>query len=553
MAKDGLVPFACATAILLITNSLCRSTPGEDNSFSDTLAVQSALQQAREHLLHNRPQEAVSVLHRELGHINGNPVYLALLRDAYQAAIKDLRLAHHDAEAERYVKWLSILEPRSSKERAAGPAGPKSKTGATLSKESPRPSATTTPATPQPTVVRGSIDEDPFNESRPKQEKIARELLQRAEREFNSRKFVDAGKLFDQAHQADSRITDASREQWAYCKLYHVVEQLNQSSSPLSQVTPRFTTPVGERDGVRDRDLAGMEKEVSDALVLAPRLDYARQLLNEIRQRRRNSDAAVFEYHDMGRIPQGWYVGETTNFRIYHVQSPELARKAAEAAEQTRTRMYNKWFGRVAPDWNPKCQIFLYPTSEDYSRATGKPTDSPGQSSSTVDGGRVMARQIDVHCEDSAAMLSAVLPHETTHVVLAGNFGSREVPRWADEGIAVLTEPHEKVLQCLVKLPGLHRHGKLFEVHKLLGMDNYPDPQDIEAFYAESVSIVEFLSKQKGPETFTQFVRDGLQNGYDSALQRHYGYQSLAELEQNWLQYAFGDRNSQFSTTSRMP
>jgi len=276
---------------------------------------------------------------------------------------------------------------------------------------------------------------------------------------------------------------------------------------------------------------------VSDALVLAPRLDYARQLLNEIHQRRRGSDVARFEYRDLGRIPQGWFVGETTNFRIYHVQSPELARKAAETAEKTRTRMYTKWFGRVAPDWNPKCQIFLYPTSQDYSRATAAPANSPGHSSSISDGGRVVARQIDLHCEDPSSLLSAVLPHETTHVVLVGNFGNHVVPRWVDEGIAVLTEPHEKVMRYLVQLPGLRRNRQLLEIRQLVQVDSYPD----DAFYAESASLVEFLSKQKGPEVFTQFIREGLDDGFDPALQRHYGYQSLADLEQHWIQYAFGD------------
>lgn len=548
MAKDGLAPFVCAAAILLMAGSRGRCTAGEDTFLSDTLAVQSALQQAREYLLHNRPQEAVNTLHRELGRINGNPVYLALLRDAYQASIKELRLDHKDAEAERYVKWLSILEPRSSKERVSSPPPAKSKANAEMSKGSSAPTKSLNPAPPQPTVVRGSIDEDPFNDSNPKQEKIARELLRRAELEFNSRKFLDAGKLYEQAHQADSRSTDDSRDRWAYCKLFHVVEQLNQYSKTAAPVN-RTPAKPGEPEGDSDRKLAGMEKEVSDALVLAPRLDYARQLLIEIRQRRRGSDTTVFEYHEMGRIPQGWYVGETTNFRIYYVQSPDLARKAAEAAEQTRTRMYNKWFGRVAPDWNPKCSIFLYPTSQDYSRATAAPASSPGHSSSVCDGGRVVSRQIDVHCEDNAAMLSAVLPHETTHVVLVGNFGDHVVPRWVDEGIAVLTEPHEKVLRYLVKLPGLYRNRQLLEIRQLVQMDNYPD----DAFYAESASLVEYLTKEKGPETFTEFVRDGLQNGYDSALQRHYGYQSFAELEQHWLHYAFGDRNSPFTTTSSMP
>src|SRR5437016_8235650 len=98
MARDGLLTFVCAVATLLVCSLSGLAAPPDDSALVDILAVQSAMQQAREHLLHNRPREAVSILRRELGHINGNPVYLALLRDAYQAAIKELQLAHQEAE-----------------------------------------------------------------------------------------------------------------------------------------------------------------------------------------------------------------------------------------------------------------------------------------------------------------------------------------------------------------------------------------------------------------------------------------------------------------------
>jgi len=546
MAKDGLLIYVCAAATLLAGSLSGFAAPADDNALADTLAVQSAMQQAREHLLRSHPREAVNILHRELGHINGNPAYLALLRDAYQAAIKELQLAHQEAEAQRYVKWLAILEPGTARERGSLRSPPKP-TSVSLPGKNPEKevrAASAEPSAPKPTVVRASIDEDPFSDNRADQKKIAGDFLHRAEQEFSQRKFAEAGRLYDQAHQADSKITETSHERWAYCKLFRVVEILNHQESELRGQGSRVKNQQDASSLTPDRDLADLEKEVTEALVLAPRLEYGRQLLNEIRNRRRRPDTSVVEYQDQGRNAQGWFVGETTNFRIYHVQSPELARKAAEVAEQTRTQMYNKWFGRLAPNWNPKCDVFLYPTSQDYSRATGVPTSSPGHSSFNLDGGRVMGRQIDLHCDDSANMLTAVLPHETTHVVLAGNFGDHVVPRWVDEGIAVLTEPHEKVLRHLVKLPGFYRNRQLLEIRQLVHMDDYPEPRSVDAFYAESVSLVEFLSKQKGPEAFTQFIREGLQNGYEPALQRYYGFQSFAELEQHWLQYTFGDRLS---------
>ena len=36
------------------------------------------------------------------------------------------------------------------------------------------------------------------------------------------------------------------------------------------------------------------------------------------------------------------------------------------------------------------------------------------------------------------------LPHELTHLILADRFSPRQVPRWSDEGMAVLADPAEK-------------------------------------------------------------------------------------------------------------
>src|SRR5207244_3282532 len=108
-----------------------------------------------------------------------------------------------------------------------------------------------------------------------------------------------------------------------------------------------------------------------------------------------------------------------------------------------------------------------------------------------MENGRLVTRRIDLHCDDPN-MIVAVLPHETTHVVLAGQFGDVQVPRWADEGMAVLTEPRDKVERHLHNLDRCRQDGQLFSLRQLMQMHDYPDPRYIGAFYAESVSLVDF-------------------------------------------------------------
>jgi hypothetical protein len=157
-----------------------------------------------------------------------------------------------------------------------------------------------------------------------------------------------------------------------------------------------------------------------------------------------------------------------------------------------------------------------------------------------MEGSRVISRRIDVHCDDPN-MCVGVLPHEVTHVVLAGHFPAA-LPRWADEGMAVLSEPRERIDRHLRNLPMHAEQGQLFHLGQLIMFDQkYPDPQLIGPFYAQSVSLVEYLSQLRGPKVFAQFMAEGMRGHYEPALQKHYGIQSFEDLDAAWHRFAFGE------------
>jgi hypothetical protein len=226
----------------------------------------------------------------------------------------------------------------------------------------------------------------------------------------------------------------------------------------------------------------------------------------------------------------GWSVAQTTNFRFLHNQSREVVERAARLAELTRGTMQHKWFGSSRGDWHPRCDIYLHATGRDFSRAIGVPANVPGYSITRVLGSRVVFRRIDLHCDDPN-MLVAVLPHEVTHVLMAGRFGKDSVPPWANEGMAVLAEPPDKIRCHLRNLARCREEGRLFQVCQLIQLREYPDHRSLAAFYAQSVALVEFLSREREPQVFTRFLCDSLQEGLERACLRHYGWR-LAELEQ---------------------
>jgi hypothetical protein len=241
--------------------------------------------------------------------------------------------------------------------------------------------------------------------------------------------------------------------------------------------------------------------------------------------------------HHLARQESGWSVAATDHFRIHHIGAKADARKAAIAAEKARTTALRKWFGNASQEWSSACDVYIYPTAEDYSQGTGVPPHSPGHSEIRAEGSRVLLRRIYLHA-DVPGMVDAVLPHEVTHAVVAGHFGDSQVPRWADEGMAILDEPRERIDRHLRTLVRLRDQGLLYTARELLRLTEYPSPRRVPAFYAQSVSLTEFLSSAKDAKTVADFVRDGLHDGYEASLKRHYGW-DFDELERRWRKHAF--------------
>jgi hypothetical protein len=130
-------------------------------------------------------------------------------------------------------------------------------------------------------------------------------------------------------------------------------------------------------------------------------------------------------------------------------------------------------------------------------------------------------------------LLASVLPHEITHTVFAYYF-QRPVPRWADEGGAVLSEDdlerdrHDKLTRQILN------HGREIRLRNLLSLRDYPNGQ-IECLYAEGFSMANYLVDRSDRQTFLKFVAYGMQRGWDGAAQTFYQHRTVEELEAAWL------------------
>jgi hypothetical protein len=210
----------------------------------------------------------------------------------------------------------------------------------------------------------------------------------------------------------------------------------------------------------------------------------------------------------------------TSNFLVT-APDPRTARQAAERAEYLRSRFAQKWTGGTFGPWKQAWNIKVTLTNEEHSRGFSRTDYDRGQVSgfTTVQG--------PLH-----RILAVALPHELIHLHTC-YFFRREIPRWADEGMALISEDAFEREENKALIEELVNWGKPRSLIELFAVTEYP--KDLGNFYAQSFSVTDFLVRSKGPIVFTRFLKDLLSSGTEAALRTQYGYSNLSDLEKDWL------------------
>lgn len=235
-------------------------------------------------------------------------------------------------------------------------------------------------------------------------------------------------------------------------------------------------------------------------------------------------------------IPSASPAGElgSENFRIVGVRDTATAQQTINACEQLRRQLFAFWFdGQVPQPWQPKCLVVIHPTDPQYLAAVGASAGSTVASSLVDDRrGVIFGRRIDIRAS-RAGWLSA-LPHELTHVVLADHFAGKSLPRWADEGMAILADPADKRERHASDLMRALGNRQQFRLVELIELREYPSASRWGCFYGQSASLAAHLIELKSPRDFIRFIDVSLAQGTPAALRTVYGFPSMGELEARW-------------------
>jgi RNA polymerase sigma factor (sigma-70 family) len=211
----------------------------------------------------------------------------------------------------------------------------------------------------------------------------------------------------------------------------------------------------------------------------------------------------------------------TTNF-VIEAPSRRIGQLVGAEAERQRKDQALRWLGKEMPVWSKPCSV----------RVTISANGSGGATSFAFDQGRILG--MDMHIQGTLdRLLATALPHEVTHTVLAHHYRC-PVPRWADEGAAILSEDEEEQqrhTQLALKI--LKTPGRAIPLQRLIALTSYPP--DAMVLYAEGFTLTQFLIERKDHKTFLKFVGQGLKEDWDTAVKAHYGFDDVIALEKAWL------------------
>ncbi|WP_286177429.1 hypothetical protein [Stieleria mannarensis] len=210
----------------------------------------------------------------------------------------------------------------------------------------------------------------------------------------------------------------------------------------------------------------------------------------------------------------------TQNFLV-HAPTQELAESVARHAEKFRDELAVYWLGKPLPPWSTPCPIEVVCGPHMAAQGATTYNRSPvGNFQMRVIGSR-------------ERILDSVLPHEVTHTVMATHFG-RPLPRWADEGICTTVEHSAERNKHEVKLREYLSNRRGIPMNRLFLLTEYPS--DMLPMYAQGYSVCRFLIEQSGPRQFIEFLEGYMESSsWTANVQAHYGYESLKQLQDQWL------------------
>lgn len=235
-----------------------------------------------------------------------------------------------------------------------------------------------------------------------------------------------------------------------------------------------------------------------------------------------------------------WIITKSTHFIVYYKSTSadfidvcitKAENYYSQIAENLGFNRYDFWL------WDNRAKIYIYDTPEDYQKATNQPAWSSGAA--------VTKEKIIYSYPQAKHFFNSVLPHELGHIIFREfvGFDNAAVPLWLDEGVACYQEKARLAVANRI-LNNARKEGKFINLPDLANFDvrTTQDAAMAEIYYAEALSVVEFLVRQYSRDTFMDFCKELKEKqNFKQALNHNYNFKNIHELDSAWQDYLGND------------
>lgn len=240
---------------------------------------------------------------------------------------------------------------------------------------------------------------------------------------------------------------------------------------------------------------------------------------------------------------QEWREIKDDHFVVYY--DPAVGRDAAQTLLRRAEDYYRKIGDQIGYNrytnfwtWDERVKIFVFADQKSFVESTGQPAWATGYADRDS---QLFKSRVIITYRQEQDFFDGLLPHEISHLILHDFIVSQPIPIWFDEGVAQLNEGNKRATadQMMRVLVAKNKYIAL-PVLSRWDIRREREPHKVTVFYAESLSLVDFLIKKFGLNAFSQlcrYMRDG--KPFEEALRRAYSNYivSLEDLERQWLEY----------------
>ncbi len=238
----------------------------------------------------------------------------------------------------------------------------------------------------------------------------------------------------------------------------------------------------------------------------------------------------------------GWGEIKDKHFVIYYETKSDqgLAKELLRRAEGYYQKIGDDiGYSRINKmwTWDNRVEIFLFATQSSFVASSGQPLWSTGYADRDS---RLFKSKTIVTFKQQEGFVDGLLPHEISHLILHDFIpNAMNVPIWFDEGVAQMQEKDKRAMIHPMMKTLISRNQHIpFEKFVNLDIRKEKDGRKVQIFYAQSLSVVDYLVTKYGIDAFGRLCRALRDNkNFAQALTLAYSgvFANFADLEKKWI------------------